>query len=186
MSGRESTWSVKSPGEAFVYTEIDPSGYGLRRARAWQTVPVPSGGPWAIGRPASSHACPASKDTHARPSAKHHARASMPQAKCSHSQAIKQKGQCMQRIWQNNHCATRGRACTRQPAPPYDARAASAHRRVRARGASPVVRGPTWCCRRDVRSRRSSGSSQVGGRSPSAPSPTPRVPPLSTPRVRVL
>jgi len=152
MSGRESTRSVKSPGAAFVYTEIDPSGYGLRRARAWQTVAVPSGGPWPVCRPASSHACPASKDTHARPSAKHHARASMQQAKCSHSQAIKQKDQCMQRIWQNNHCATRGRACTRQPATLYVIRAASAHRGVRAQGASPVARGPTWRCRCNVRS----------------------------------
>jgi len=33
---------------------------------------------WPIGRPASSHACPASKDTHARASAKHHTRAIMP------------------------------------------------------------------------------------------------------------
>jgi len=44
-----------------------------------------------IGRPASPHACPASKDTYARASVKHHAGASVPQAKCGHSPAIKQR-----------------------------------------------------------------------------------------------
>jgi len=83
MSGRESARSVKSPEEAFGYTEFDSSGYGLRRARAWQTISAPSGGPGPIGRPASSHACPASKDTHVRASAKHHARVIMPQARQS-------------------------------------------------------------------------------------------------------
>jgi len=48
---------------------------------------------WPMDRPARSHACPASKDTHARASAVHYAgadMASMPQAKCRHGQANKQ------------------------------------------------------------------------------------------------
>ena len=110
--------SVRSPGEASFLTEIDPSGYGLRRARAWQTIAAPSRGPGPIGRPASSHACPASRDTPARGSAKHHARAIMPQARQSFA-GNQSKDQCMQRIWQSKHCATRGRACARQPAAPY-------------------------------------------------------------------
>ena len=98
----------------------------------------------------------------------------MPQARQSFA-SNQAKDQDMQRIWQSKHCATRRRACARQPAAPYDARAASAHRGVRARGAAPVARGPTWCRRRASRPLRLRASSQVGGRPPSAQCPTPRV-----------
>ena len=87
--------------------------------------------------PASSHACPASKDTHARASAKHFARAIRPQARQSFA-SNQSKDQGMQRTWQSKHCATRGRSCARQPAGPCDARAASAHRWVRPRAQRPL------------------------------------------------
>jgi len=86
---------------------------------------------------------------------------------CASNQA---KYQCMQRVWQSKHCATRGRSCARQPAGPYDARAASAHRGVRARAQRPLPGAQPGVV--ESRPRRSSLSSLVGGRPPWAPCPT--------------
>ena len=66
--------------------------------------------------------------------------------------------------------STRGMSCARQPAGPYDARAASAHRGVRAQAQRPLPGSQPGVG--ESRPRRSSPSWQVGGRPPLAPCPT--------------
>jgi hypothetical protein len=84
-----------------------------------------------------------------------------------HSQASKQR---IKACNEHGKASTRGMSCARQPAGPYDARAASAHRGVRARAQRPLPGARPGVG--ESRSRRSSPSSQGGGRPPLAPCPT--------------
>ena len=86
---------------------------------------------------------------------------------CSHSQASNQR---IKACNEHGKASTRGMSCARQPAGPYDARAASAHRGVRAPAQRPLPGAQPGVG--EGRPRRSSPSSQVGGRPPLAPCPT--------------
>jgi len=102
---------------------------------------------------ASSHACPASKDTHARASADHHAggdMASILHANCSHGQASKQSiNTCNQHGKASRACMARGGGTsTWHPRCPSMIRAVSAHINVRTDGAALGARGPTRRFRR--------------------------------------
>jgi hypothetical protein len=93
----------------------------------------------------------------------------VPEAKCGHAQAIKQIINVFNEYGKASTARRAGWHVHVNPRRLHDARAASAHRGVRARVAAPVARGPTWCRRRDSRLRRSSASPQVGGRPPLSP-----------------
>jgi uncharacterized protein involved in copper resistance len=76
---------------------------GMYRDVTNEEMSSPSGGPWPVSKPASSHAYLASKDTHARASADHHAMATMPHPKRRHPQTNKQS---------INACNEHGKAST--------------------------------------------------------------------------